>query len=112
VELADVELQKSARILERMIELRAASQDTSANSAPPPSPTYSEFFDLPSFSSCPVTPVDGNERLPELDGSLMKTPEGLFGTQQPQFFKLSSPIPNRKHYSVAVGRRTGVYASW
>jgi viroplasmin and RNaseH domain-containing protein len=26
--------------------------------------------------------------------------------------ELSSPYPNRRHYSVVVGRRTGVYSSW
>jgi hypothetical protein len=95
-QLAELQVKKAARVLDHLIDLRlkATNQDTpiAPPTAPaPPSPTYSEFSDIPPFLSRPVSPVghSGNTDLEE-------APD-----QQ-----------DRPHYSVVVGRRTGVYASW
>ena len=101
--LAELELKTAARILDQMIDYRASWESIE----PIPSPTYSQFSDIPPFLSCPTTPVHQDGCSPVLE-----TPDRLSGTQQLAVSELSSPYPNCRHYSVVVGRRTGVYSSW
>jgi len=88
---------------------KARRQEQAAGAVPPtapapvmPSPTYSEFSDV-LFNSRPATPVRHvDEYSCETDSLPNHHPSD----------SLSSPNPHRRHYSVVVGRRTGIYASW
>lgn len=64
VELAELQVKTAANVLERMIDLRLKREVQDEPIAPgpcPPSPTYSEFSDIPVFSSRSTTPVHGGD---------------------------------------------------